>query len=150
MSLFTNIPLDLAIDSIKRRWHYIGKETTFLLNKFIIAISFILSSTYFTFNNIIYKQTFGVPMGSLLSLIIADLVLQDLENKALNKICVKLPFYYRYVDDIVLAAPAHTINNIITIFNSFHNRLKFTVEWEENRSINFLDLRICISNLIIF
>jgi len=64
-----------------------------------------LFSTFFTFNSKIYKQIFGTPMGSPLSLIIAD-VLQDLEKKALNKINVNILFYYRYVDDVILAAPS--------------------------------------------
>jgi len=42
-----------------------------------------MTSMYFIFNKVIYKQTFGMPMGSL-SPIIADIVLQDLEEKALN------------------------------------------------------------------
>lgn len=72
-------------------------------NEFIFTVRFILTSTYFTFDNVIYKQTFGTPIGSLLSPIIAD-ILQDLEEKALNALGLDLPFYFRYVDDTVLAA----------------------------------------------
>jgi len=36
------------------------------------------------------------------------------------------PFYYRYVDDILLAAPLNLLDNILEIFNYFHDRLKFT------------------------
>jgi len=70
ISLFTNIPLDLAIDSIIKRRTMIEKNTT----KFVSTINFILSSIYFTFNNVIYKQTFGMPIGTSLSLIIADVI----------------------------------------------------------------------------
>jgi len=38
-------------------------------------------------------------MSFTLSPIIADIVLQDLEEEALNIIGLNLPFYYRYVDD---------------------------------------------------
>lgn len=90
-------------------------------------------------------------MGSPLSPIVADIVLQDIENKALYKIGIKLPIYYRYVDDILLAIPKHLVNNIVDIFNSYHSRIQFTYELEDNRSINFLDLKIKIneSNQII-
>jgi len=73
--------------------------------------------------NIIHKQTFGSPMGSPLSLIIADIVLQDLEEKVLNVISLDLPFYYLYVDDIVLAGPEIKVSHILDIFNSFHKRI---------------------------
>lgn len=44
-------------------------------------------------------------MGSPLSPAIADLVLQDLERKALDLLKISLPFYIRYVDDIAMDAP---------------------------------------------
>src|SRR5580765_3687713 len=75
---------------------------------------------YFCFDNTIYKQTFGTPMGSPLSPTIADIVLQDIENKALYKIGTKLPIYYRYVDDILLAVPKNSIQFIVDTFNSYH------------------------------
>jgi len=55
MSLFTNIPQDLAIESIINRWTLIEKNTNILMEDFILAIKLILSSTYFTFNNKIYR-----------------------------------------------------------------------------------------------
>jgi len=82
VSLFTNIPLDMAIDSIVKRWDYIGKRFAISREEFIIAIRFVLSSTYFVFNDICYQQTFGTPIGSPLSPIIADITLQDLESRA--------------------------------------------------------------------
>jgi len=103
-------------------------------------IKFILSSTFFTFNNVIYKQTFGTPMGSPLSPIIADLVMQDLEEQVLSCLKTKLPFYFRYVDDILLTAPRDDINDIFEMFNNYHNRLKFTIEYESNYCLSFLDL----------
>jgi len=72
-------------------------------------------------------------MGSPLSPIIADLVLQDLEEKALNLIGLQLPIYYRYVDGI--AAPENKAPHILDTFNSFHDRLKFTIELEDSRRI---------------
>lgn len=42
--------------------------------EFLAAIEFILTSTYFSFNGKIYKQTYGTPMGSPFSPIVADIV----------------------------------------------------------------------------
>src|SRR5580765_6949202 len=89
-------------------------------NRILNIVKFILTSTYFCFDNTIYKQTFGTPMRSPLSPTIADIVLQDIENKALYKIGTKLPIYYRYVDDILLAAPKNSIQFIVDTFNSYH------------------------------
>jgi len=116
------------------------KDTTIPFDEFVSTINFILSSTYFTFNNIICKQTFGTPMGSPLSPIIADVVLRDLEKKELDSINLSLPFYYKYVDDIILTAlkTANKITDILNTFNkSFHNRLQFTLEYKHNKCLSF-------------
>jgi len=139
ISLFTNI-LDLAVQSITKRWAHIEKNTCIPFNEFMSIICFILNSTYFTFNNNIYKQTFGTPMGSPLSPIIANVVLQDLEVKALDIIGLNLPFYHRYVDDVILAAPSEHTSHILNTFNGINDQLKFTIEYEKNCSLSFLDL----------
>jgi len=141
-SLFTNVPLDLALDGVSNRWIHIEKNTSIPKNDFITVLKFILSSTFFTFNNIIYKQTFGTPMGSPLSPIIADIVMRDLEESILNRFESIIPLYYRYVDDIIMAAPIDKISLILDIFNNYHDRLKFTIEYEDNHCINFLDLSL--------
>jgi len=63
--------------------------------------------------------------------------MQDLEEKALEKINCEIPFYYRYVDDIVLAAPSDHVTKIVETFNGFHNKLQFTVEREKDKSVSF-------------
>jgi len=80
-------------------------------------------------------------MGSPLSPIVADLALQELESHTLSKLPTSLPFYVRYVDDIALATPHNSLDIILHKFNSFHTRLKFTMEVGGNE-LNFLELKI--------
>jgi hypothetical protein len=143
-SLFTNVPSDLA--GIKTRWLLICNNTRIPLTEFLLAIQFVLSSTYFTFGNVIFKQIFGMPMGSPLSPILADIVMQDLEKKALNSLNFDVQFYYRYVDDIILSLPRTQKNILLEKFNDVHNRLQFTIEEEKNRCINFLDVSLLVSD----
>jgi len=70
-------------------------------------------------------------MGSPLSPVIADLVLQDLEISAINNLPFHLPFYYRYVDDIVLTAPSNSLDILLQSFNAQHSRLQFTIKIEK-------------------
>jgi len=79
-------------------------------------------------------------MGSPLSPVIADLVLQYLELSAIHSLPFHLPFYYRYVDDIVLIVPSNSLDLLIQSFNSQHSRLQFTMDIERNNQISFLDL----------
>jgi len=146
ISLFTNVPIEYAYDAIVRRWSLIERNTAVPMNEFMCAIRLVLESTFFAFDKTVYRQVFGTPMGSPLSPIIADLVLRDLERKAIEKLPISLPIYYRYVDDILLAAPTNQLENILTVFNSFHNRLQFTLEISSNDMINFLDVTIFLDD----
>jgi len=85
-------------------------------------------------------------MGSPLSPILADIVMQDLEERAISSLSLHLPFYFRYVDDTALAAPSASCQKILHVFNSFHKRLQFTIEIADENTLNFLDVSITINN----
>src|SRR5436190_24071333 len=132
----------MVMDGINMRCNHIEKNTSIPNGEFLRALRLVLYSTFFTFDNIYYQQTFGTPMGSPLSPIAADIVLYDLESRALAMLPMHLPFYVRYVDDIALAAPSSMFKNILCTFNSFHPRLQFTMEEGVDNRLNFLDVSI--------
>jgi len=145
VSLFTNVPTELAVNSIHKRWNLISQHCNIPRDEFVGAVRFVLDSTFFKFDNQYYKQNFGTPMGSPLSPVIADLVMQDLENEVLETIDFPVAFYYRYVDDILTAVLPSHIDTLLDKFNTIHPRLKFTIEVGGNK-INFLDTTILICN----
>jgi len=63
----------------------------------------------------------------------------------LGKLDFRLPFYFRYIDDILTPVPKTAIDSIVEKFNAHHPRLQFTVEIGEDR-INFLDTTIIKNN----
>lgn len=98
-------------------------------------------STYFTFDDDIYKQKEGLVMGLSLAPTLADSYLTVLLEKCILKLSYKPKFFKKYVDDLISTAPADKVEETLWIFNSFdtRRRLKFTLEQEQNRKINFLD-----------
>lgn len=60
----------------------------------------------------------------------------------LNNIQFIVPFYRRFVDDILAFVPADKIEQLVAAFNNYHPKLKFTVEEEKENSINFLDMTL--------
>jgi len=145
ISLFTNIPISLALEGVANRWDKIKEGTNIPMDEFLKAVKMILDSTVFTFNNKIYKQKFGTPMGSPLSPIIANIVMADLESRALKKLNINIPFYYRYVDDIAMAVSCHKSQAVLDTFNSLHPKLQFTME-NGGKKLNFLDVTIINNN----
>ncbi|CAF5092844.1 unnamed protein product [Rotaria sp. Silwood1] len=92
----------------------------------------------------IYKQIDGVAMGNPLAPIIADLWMQKIEEK-LNRFSTNKPMIWlRYVDDIfcIFTIPKAKINEFHIRINKWHRNLHFTVEFEDENSIPFLDVRV--------
>jgi len=141
-SLFTNIPKELVMSGIRGRWNDIKNVTKMSLTQFLDAIELVLSSTCFKFDGKFYEQTYGSPMGSPLSPILADIIMEDLEINCLADLNFEIRSYFRYVDDIFLITPKNKIDSILRIFNGYHPRLRFTQELEENNSISFLNTSV--------
>jgi len=78
------------LEGVTKRWDQIKKRTNIPMNEFIQAMKMILDLTFFTFNNKIYKQKFGTPMSSPMSPIIANIVMDDLEKKALYNLSIDI------------------------------------------------------------
>lgn len=140
VSLFTNIPLQLVIDSIKKRWHDIRRHTQIESEEFLQLVDYIFNSTYFSFQGTFYKQVFGTPMGSVISPIIAQLVMDDILDEISRKLPFNFPFIKKFVDDIICSIPEDQIDSTLNIFNSVDNKIQFTVEKENNNAVPFLDM----------
>ena len=102
VSLFTKVPVDLAVsiahDCLKKD---ASLEDHTLLSPDEIAslLSFCLNATYFTFRGGFYKQIFCAAMGSPVSVVPANLVMEVVEQKALNSFKGKVSISKRYMND---------------------------------------------------
>ena len=76
-------------------------------------------------------------MCSPISPSLADFVMQDLKTDIFKRIEFDIPVYFSYVDDTFLLIPKDKIHYILTMFNSYHKRLQFTYELENNNCLNF-------------
>lgn len=79
-------------------------------------------------------------MGNPASPIIANIVMNHVISSVVTKLPFKLAFIKVYVDDTIIAVPKNKSQELLNIFNSFNNKIQFTMEVEENLSIPFLDL----------
>ncbi|XP_015122583.1 uncharacterized protein LOC107045008 [Diachasma alloeum] len=75
--------------------------------------------------------------------------MQGLESdclKFLDDAGIHIPFYKRYVEDIITAVPWGEVELVLEVFNSYEGRLQFTHEVEEDNKIAFLDLLLIHDN----
>ena len=100
--------------------------------------------TIFSFGSKIYKQINDVPMGSLLGLVLANVIMTEFERLVVNKLIKdslrKLSI--RYVDDTLVLAKVEDIDNIMKQFNSFDENIRLTIDEFEAGIVHFLDIKI--------
>ncbi len=145
ISLFTKIPVDLAIKVARKRLRQdvtLSQRTSMPIEDIIDLLSFCLNTTYFVFDGIYYQQVFGTAMGSPVSAVIASLVMEDVEQRALASAPVRLSFWKRFVDDIISAVSRNDIDILLQHLNSIEPSIQFTVERETNGHLAFLDLNV--------
>ena len=140
VSLFTNIPRNAVTKNIIHRWDEV--KTNINLDLFVEMVEFCMEASYFRHKNKFYMQTYGTAMGSPLSPILAEIVLENIIDRALASIPFKIPFLRKYVDDFLMAVPANKINTVLEAFNKQEERLQFTVECEVDGKLPFLDMLI--------
>ena len=89
-------------------------------------------------------------MGSPLSAIVSGFVLDELFCDVKNNF-PGLKFVCKYVDDSFFISDPSTLDHVFVFLNNFHTRLKFTREFEVNKILNFLDIKIHrVNNILEF
>jgi len=119
ISLFTNIPIDLAM------------EIDFRLHIFYFWQSDLQTKLWDTDGLSAFPRHSGYCYA------------KPWEIGAENDF--HIPIYYRYVDDILMTVPKNKINWVLDAFNSFNSRLQFTLEVGDDH-INFLVTTIILHN----
>ena len=79
-------------------------------------------------------------MGSSISSVIAEAVMQRLEETALQRIHPKL--WVRYVDDTFVIIKQSDIDQVTSVLNSIFDGIQFTMEIEADSKLPFLDILV--------
>lgn len=147
ISMFTNIPIDHMITLIKTRAQafFLKYNIDFkLLERILIFL--LRECAVFQWNNLTYRQKDSLAMGSPLSPILAKILMNDIINCVLPKLNFKPKLLALYVDDSFWVVKKSEVDRILSLLNDYHPKIKFTVEKESNKRINFLDITIIRGN----
>ena len=90
-SLFTSIPLQLALDCTKTAINKSHYQPPLPTDDLMDLLHLCLTSTYFQYNGKHYKQLHGTAMGSPVSVVVAETVMQNIEEQALATYSETLP-----------------------------------------------------------
>jgi hypothetical protein len=144
VSLFPSVPRKKVVEIIKQKLHddkSLGGRTKLNEDEILDLLCFVLDATAFRYDGDYYEQLTGVPMGSPVSVVVAEILMEDLETKALSK-DIKPSWYGRFVDDIVSKIKANNIPLFHQNLNSICPEIQFTVEMSKGGALPFLDGKI--------
>ncbi|BHF81663.1 hypothetical protein SprV_0802479600 [Sparganum proliferum] len=141
ISLFTSIPQHLAVETVQTllEQHYNETDNKLKIKHLVDLLKHCLK-TFFTFNGATYEQVKGTPMGSPLSSLIAEAVLQRLEALAFDHYRPRL--WVRYVDDTFVIINRDRIGEFTQHLTSIFPDIQFTMEEEKDCQLPFLDVLV--------
>lgn len=146
VSLFTNVPKRLALEVAKMRLDMdpnLSQRTLLSAQEIVDLLSFCLDATEFVFNGQFFKQVFGCAMGSPVSALVANLVMEEVEERILTNSLFQVQQWKRYVDDTWVVLPADQVDSFLSFINSVEPSINFTMETENDaQEISFLDVLI--------
>ena len=144
--LFTCISVDETYEVITRKV-FDGVDTFEGLSKKLFMRVFDICYNYnlFLFNEKMYKQTDGAPMGDCVSPKLDEVFMGHYETIWLEKCPLEFKpvLYKRCVDDsFALFKSESHIEFFLIYLNSQHSITKFTHETEHNGCFSFLDVHV--------
>ena len=113
ISLFTNVPTSLAVDVAHRHLQdddTLKERTALEVEEIVTLLKLCLDATYLCFRDKYYQQTFGMAMGSPVFVVVANLVMEEIEQTALATFHSTPHFWKRYVDDTCSAGLISTFH----------------------------------------
>ena len=98
-SLFTSIPLQLALDCTENAIKNSAVELPLPSDDIMDLLNLCLTSTYCQYSGKHYKQLHGTAMGAFVSVVVAEIFMQNIEDQALATYTRTIPLWLCYVDD---------------------------------------------------
>lgn len=136
----------LSLQIVDEKWDQLASHTTIPKDLFIKILKFcIVDCNYFSYDNRFHRQISGLPMGSPLAPILADIVMEQLLDKTIEP-HFNIKVTTKYVDDIFCIIPKDQQTHILEHLNKWHPQIQFTMETEQNSQLPYLDTLIIREN----
>ena len=144
-SLFTNVPVGEALDVIHEKLtadDTLAERTALSPSQIIKLLQICLRTTYFLYQGQYYEQKDGTAMGSPVSLVVANIYMEHIEEIAISSPPHPIRFWRRYVDDTFCFLDTLSVKDVPKHLNNVSPAIQFTVEQETDDQLPFLDVLV--------
>ncbi len=144
-ALFTSFPVSDSLTIIRgklERDSSLSNRTSLTVDNIIELLKCCLNTTYFLYDGEFYTQTEGAAMGSPVSPLVANLFMEDFEERALSSFPQPPRFWGRYVDDTFVIIERDQLTPFTDHINTLHPAIKFTIERETDSKLPMLDVLV--------
>ena len=142
-SLYTKVPMHKALQVVMEHMteepdildsHKITPEAFHELTKYCIE------NSYFEYNHSFHRQLEGGPMGSALTVELAEKFMQRFEENAIAYAPIEVPFWKRFVDDGLADFDKEEDRHIfLDYINGIDPAIQFTIELPDDKGLPYLD-----------
>ena len=147
-ALFTSNPADSAVDVIRQKLTddpTLPDRTNLSIDQIVEITELCLTTTYFSYKGLFYKQISGCAMGSPLSPIVAKLYMEAFETSVLEEYGgIKPKLWLHFVDDTFVILDKRAGEDFFKFINNKDPNIKFTQEACIDNKIAFLDCLVSI------
>ena len=144
VSLFTKVPIEEALAAARRALTMNPNLVLPVpLDTFMSLVEACVRFGAFEFDGEEYEQIEGLPMGSPLSGVLANLFMETLEADHYLGIVGPHALWVRYVDDITLVIAVRVVTeDLVARLNAIHPCIQFTYDEEQDGKLPVLDVMI--------
>jgi hypothetical protein len=154
VSLYPSIPIEKALECTRLRLendHTLEGRTDWSIENIMKILRLCLITYFKTLDGKIWRQTDGCPIGKSISGEIAELFMDNFENENIfnGNLGFEPIFWKRMRDDVFMIWKTKGDSNekdeldiFVDNLNLVEERIKFTLEREEDKHLPFLDMMI--------
>ena len=130
---FTRIPVPLALEVTRQHLEAddtLADRSSLAAEDALQLLSLCLNATYFSFRGTFYHKIFGTAMGSPVSVVAANLVMEHVQELALSSFPPVVRFSKCYIDDVCCSLPKNKVPTFLQHLNTIHSIYMWDGEWQ--------------------
>ena len=149
VGLYPHIPHDEGLRALRKALIK-SPNTSVPADNLVDLAELVLKNKNLTFNGKHYLQILGTAIGTRMAPSYTNIFMGKVESDLFGGSPTRPYFWRRFIDDVffIWTEGEKSLLEFIERMNSFHNTIKFTVDWSYS-PVNFLDTSIVLNDGLI-